>query len=411
VKWSEIDTKIKIAIAAAVAFMMSFCIWKLRHGQARRNQQTPNIEALESEVARLGLTVAPDGILRQLSDSAPRELEWRSSEAMQATFNGVRLVNALAVPEVTVVHARFRLKGSLAALVDEWRSIASTLKVPVHVASAELEFEDRLLSRVKLRGVSLSAIESGYRVIAQELTLGSKHWNDLMFTIEKPKSAVLMHWGGMEPGSRPIELRFISTPGVATEWILEIPSQPLGSIAMRGIKTLPCTRATGTLSIVVPDNPQLKMRGRFQSVADDCQGPNWLESSALFGGSVAVAFGVEPEDDHRSWSLRSVEFTSAMFELKGKGKLLLDGEPELSWDVSGSRTCAQLEAHLPPSRYLDQVKSFMITARSGALARAAEKAAVTLNMRGKVSGSSALERTVSWHMSGNCGIKNEDDPK
>jgi hypothetical protein len=351
----------------------------------------------------MGLTLLPADALATLSETTRHDFKVRTKQGMLVALRGVgHSRSSGGKPNIAVEQAQFTLNGSLSELFDEWRSIVKNSNLPVEIARVDVEYADRLWSHVTLTDVSLTAVESGYAVRAEELSIGPKHWTGVMFTVEKPKTVVLFHFAGVKPGGRPFELRYVPTPGVATEWILEIPSQPLSALEIPGISTLSCARATGVLSLVVPENAQLKMRGRLQSVADDCEGPSWPDSSALFGGSVSMALSVVPEEDHSAWDLPSVEFTSSMFELRGKGRLVLKEEPELTWDVSGSRSCTQLEANLSPSRYLNQVKAFMSAAKG---AGAAKRAQVTLSMRAKVRGSATLERNLTWHLSGNCGIE------
>lgn len=399
-----------VLIATILVAIGSWMLIRSHPNASRQSRTTSNEQTLDLQItaSRLGLTAQPVDALSRLNETAPLDLELRSKLGLLATLNGVRLSRTKGGSHsVSVTHARFAVTGSLSSLFDEWRSLVNGLNVPIAIARADIVFEDRLWSRVFMHDVSLKSLDSGYVVHAKGLELGPKHWDEVTLMIEKRNTVMLIHWGGTASGSRPYELRCVPTPGVATEWILDIPSQSLKSLAVPGIETVPCARANGILSLVVPDNPQLKMRGRFQSVADDCAGPNWPESSALFGGSIAVAFGVEPQDDHSSWELGSVEFTSAMFDLKGKGRLVLSGEPELTWNISGSRTCAQLEANLPPSRYLEQVKAFLAASPKSSASRQAQ---VTLNMRGKVRASAILEPNLLWHLSGNCGIPDAHQP-
>ena len=393
--------KIAIAFGAVVTLAVSFSVYSRSRHEVALRQSTPSTRAFEFEntVMRLGLTVIPADALAKLDETHRHDFEVRTRQGMLVALHGV-VRSSGGQRGIAAEQAQFTLKGSLSESFDEWRSIVQSSNLPVEIARADVEYADRLLSRVSLKDVRLTAVESGYAVRAEEFRVGPKHWHDVTFTVEKPKTVVLFHFAGVKTGGRPFELRYVPTPGVATEWILEIPSQPLSVLDVPGMSTLPCARATGVLSLVVPENAQLKIRGRLQSVADDCQGPNWPDSSALFGGSISMALSVVPEEDHRAWDLPSVEFTSSMFELRGKGRLVLKEEPELTWDVTGSRSCTQLEANLSPSRYLNQVKAFMSAAKG-----AAKRAQVTLSMRAKVRGSATLERNLTWHLSGNCGIE------
>ena len=396
--------KTAIVFGAVVTLAVSFLVYSRSRHEVALRQLTPSASAFDFEntVMRMGLTVVPADALAKLDETHRYDFEVRTRQGMLVALHGVVVRSSGGQRGILVERAQFTLKGSLSEAFDEWRFIVQSSSLPVEIARADVEYADRLLSRVSLKDVKLTAVESGYAVRAEEFRVGPKHWHDVTFTVEKPKTVVLFHFAGVKTGGRPFELRYVPTPGVATEWILEIPSQPLRVLDFPGISTLPCARATGVLSLVVPENAQLKMRGRLQSVADDCQGPNWPESSALFGGSIAVALSVVPDEDHSVWNLPSVEFTSSMFELRGKGRFVLQEEPELTWTATGSRSCAQLLANLSPSRYLNQVKAF-INAKKGA--DAAERAQVTLSMQAKVRGSATLDRNLTWHLSGNCGIE------
>jgi len=393
----------KVAVALVVMVMVTAVMaW---------NQCRKSSVDLQHESKRLGLTLHPGSVSHFIGQSVFHGLRFESAHGIVGDFGLVRLVHPIfGARRLVFKNGSVALKGPLSTLFDEWQALARASTLPMSFTQTNVVFEDRFLSRVHLKAVSVVPIESGYAVEAEELRLGDARWEHVSFSITKPKTAVVIRWGSTEPAAKPYEARFIPTPGVASEWVVDVPSQPLGGLGIPGFKTLPCERVTGVLSIVVPENPQLKMRGRLQSVADGCKGIDGEDSNPLFGGTVAVAFSVAPQDDHRSWDLRSVEFTSAMFELKGRGALVFDAEPKLSLQVEGSRSCNQLQTHLAPSKYLDQVKRYLALGNANrAQAQAKERELVTLTLSAKVHGLDAMQREVKWHIDGNCGISSADE--
>ena len=304
------------------------------------------------------------------------------------------------------------IRGSLTELFEElgkerkWRDLAITFN---HV---NVDYEDRLFGRVALKDVIVKRSGSGYLLRAGELSLGSKRWQAVTLSIEKPKVALTIGIGEQVASTAQIQLRYMPTRGIASEWVLDIVSQRLAPLIRRiGVDpgtTFDASRIVGSISIIVPDDPQRKLRGTLALLVDGFIKPHWPDATALIGETGSLGARIEPAADRSSWALTHVEATLPLFSLTGTGKITFGDCSRLAIDVSGARNCAQLRAHMPPSKYLEQVESHLETNSAKSLAKdsgdlALESAELRLQL--DLDDFSQGRRNIAWHLTPGCGLK------
>ena len=366
---------------------------------------------LQQRAAQAGVVLDFGTVERGWFSATARQARLRIGDGISISAESLRCTAPLFGEEAVVfdgVHFTFR--GSPTTLFQELTNISQWQGLRVDFNHVSADFECRPFGRITLKDVSVERSGSGYRVRAGELSLGPKRWPSVTLSIEKPKTALTIGIG--EQVSAPLGVRYIPTPGVASEWVFDIASQPLALLSKRlgidpGVQ-FDASRIVGNISTIVPDDPQRKIRGNLAVLVDGCPRPSWPDSMALIGATGSLAARIEPAADRSSWALPHVEVTLPLFSLTGTGKITFGEHSRFAIDVSGMRDCAQLRAHLPPSSYLELVKSHIETNSANRAVGpsrdpAAESAELRLQM--DLDDSPLGRRNVAWHLSSGCGLK------
>jgi len=381
-------------------------LWKL---STRRKP----LVLLQQRAAQAGVVLDFGTVERGWFSATARQARLRISDGISISAESLRCTAPL-FREAAVVFdgVHFTFRGSPTKLFEELSNISQWQGLRVYFNHVSVDYECRPFGRITLKDVIVERTGSGYRLRAGELSLGPKRWQAVTLSIEKPKTVLTIGIGGQVANSARIDLRYIPTPGVASEWVLDIASQPLAPlIESFGIDPgakFDTSRIVGNVSMIVPDDPQRKTRGNLALLVDGCPKPSWSDSTALIGATGSLAARIEPAADRSSWDLPDVEVTLPLFSLTGTGKITFGEHSRLTIDVSGTRNCAQLRAHLPPSSYLELVKSNIETShanRAAGLSGDLAAASVELRLQMVLDDSPLGKHNVAWHLSSGCGLK------
>jgi hypothetical protein len=316
-----------------------------------------------------------------------------------------RIIAGLLIGVAALVVGAWKLKTSRELLARRQHRAAQSSAASVH-------YEDRLFGRVMLKDVTVDRSRSGYLVHAGEVSIGPKRWRAVTLSTDRPKAALTIGIGEQVASSAQIKLRYVPTSGIASEWFLDLASQPLAPLIRRiGLDpgmAFNASRMLGSISLIVPNDPELNIRGTLSLLVDGCPKPTWPESKALIGETCSLWARIEPAADRSVWELPNVEVTLPLFTLSGTGRITLGEHPRFSIDVSGVRNCAQLRAHLPPSNYLELVKSHVEVSAANAAGKrppdpAAESAELRIQM--DLDDSPQGRRNVAWHLAPGCGLE------
>jgi hypothetical protein len=321
----------------------------------------------------------------------------------------------LVVPSSLLGHARLSTEslrltftGEPSAVFDALQSTQWSWVAPRSVA---LEYAHPLLGRVVLEGATSSANGARRDLHADSVRIGTTTWHDVSLAVQRRNRLLELGVGsGPIPEAR-IHFGYFPPSRGASQWTLTIVHQPARSFGQQlgwdpGVAFEP-SFIGGTVALVVPERPGLEPRGSIQAVIDNWPKPEWPDADALFGSTASFFARVEPAADRRVWNLPEVDLSQALFSLKGTGRLTFGSPPSLLFDLSGARSCAQLESNLPASSYADQVKRYLATCPPGTAPSACDarrREQVTVRVQLAAVDLAKSVHRVAWHLEAGCGL-------
>lgn len=334
---------------------------------------------------------------------------------------GVRItVGALTIPvaivgdrELRAQSIHVRLTGEPSTLFDGLPALKLLIEkaTAVRLADVSVEYEHRFFGRVALEGVTLESQQGLEVVRAAQVQLDAAKWQNVTLAVRRRNRLIEVGLGDTSVQDAKAVLGYFESSRGASQWALTVSHQSARRFGQNiGWDPGPAFDATtigGSLTFVVPDDPALKIRGSLQAAFDLWPKPAWPEIDAVMGNTTSVFARLEPSNDLRHWALAKVSLSQSLYTLEGAGRLNLDDHPTLLFDVSGARNCAQLQAHLPPSIYLENVKRYLEPSHAGAaVATGDSKSLEEVTIRLQLSATNPKNSTdhMGWHLSPGCGM-------
>ncbi len=407
---SHLFKRTAIACGSIALLVGTLAAWRVRE----RRELLSN---LQRRIAAQGASLHVETTLSLFGDSVRSARLELGSEVSIATDRATIRQSPFAAAEVAVDNAQFALRGSPATLWDQWTKTNAWRDLPVTFTNSRVDYEDASVGHLSLAGTRLEHRAEELVVRATQLAFNGQHWNDVTLAISHPKTVVRIGLGEAAPTAPQLEVRYVPSLGKAAEWMLNVPSQPLGSLLGRlgaGVATpADSSRVAGTLSAIVFDDATTPSRANVALVVDNWFVPAWPQASALTGKSGSIGARLSPSGDGRSWKLTRVEVGAAIFSLTGTGTLTLGEPSRLSFEVNGARSCAQLAAHLPVSTYREKAMSFLERAKqaTGAASReppdavmTAEEQTVRLRLSVELTMGVRGHSNFTWHLTAGCGL-------
>ncbi|HEY5961234.1 MAG TPA: hypothetical protein VIV60_31975 [Polyangiaceae bacterium] len=324
----------------------------------------------------------------------------------------------LSAASILADGAHFELRGTPVALWDRWIQTESWQRLPITFANSSADYRGPSIGHVALMGAELTRDAVGYRLVASQLSFNGKRWDDVSLLIGRPNAIVKVDLVDQNRPGTPFELRYFPTQGKAAEWMLAVPSQPLAALLARlgaGAASTPAaSRVAGSLSVFIFDDPKTLARANLQLVIDNWFMPAWPDAAALTGRSGSIGMRLEPTQESRLWRVTRVEVAAATFALTGTGTLALGEPTRLSFSARGTRTCAQLAAHLPASTYRQRVARYLEQASPPSkgnepgraiAANADQTPTVELSLTSDVTMGIGGHSSFVWHLGAGCGLE------
>lgn len=403
IRQSQLLRKVAIAGSAIALLACGLLGWRVRE----RNEFRKLLQArATARGASLHFGEAHDSMFGESIKRARFDLGSEVSITLERATLRQRL---LAAPVLAVDSAHIVLNGSPAALWNRWATTAAWRDVPITFAQSTVEYRDPSVGHVSLANAKFERRGEELLVTASRLTFNGQPWNDVTLAIAQPKTTVRIGIGEATQPASQVELRYVPSQSNAAEWMLNIPSQSLGSLLERlGAGKAPQTdrsRVAGTLTAVVFDDATKPTRANLQLIIDHWFVPAWPEATAFTGRSGSIGAHLEPGPDANTWMLTRVEASAAIFSLKGKGTLTVGDPSRFTFVASGTRNCAQLAAHLPTSVYREQVRAYLERAKhSPTTPTNPEEQTVELRLSAELSLGTNGQKKFVWHLSAACGL-------
>lgn len=399
-RWAVLGALVLLALAGGVAW---------RGYQLDALMRTLGVDASDAG-APLTVTSQRVGLLEVTAERARLEL----GPGIVVEASGVRVVRPLlSRPFAVVDHATLTVRGPPADAWERWAAVSSRSNRPVAIRHLTLKYDDSAAPAVTLAGVVREHVGEDERLRSADLRVGQKTWSGASLKLGKRAGGLQLELGEAAVPEQQVALKHVPSDGAA-EWLLNIPYQPLAPLlpALGVGRSVADGRAkaTGVLSIVVPDDAQRKIFGNLRLVVDDWAQPPWPEASALVGKSGSFAARLQYTGDGHTWTLPRVDVSAALFTLSGTGTLTWGEQLALTADLKGSRTCSELGAHLAPSSYRERVHAYLAervpsvapfdSSRASSRSQARAELRLRVTMRSGHDGQLQLD----WHLTPACGL-------
>jgi hypothetical protein len=373
---------------------------------------------LQAQLTKLEAKVTVSASTKSLFASTYKDLRVDfGTEVSVVTRQAQARRTFFAPPSVYLEEATYILRGKPDALWRQWLGMTRLGELPIHIDNASVDYQDRAIGNVALTNATFQQQNESLRVRATQLTFNGKRFSDVSLAVSRPQTVVSI---GLGNGTA--ELSYVPRAEYAAEWMLSIPSQPLYPL-LEKLGSKPTTvndtaRITGTASVIVFDDASKPLRGSMRLVIDNWFVPPWPEARAITGNTGAIGIHMESTGDGSTWKLSRVETNAAVFSLVGTG-ILSFGEPSrLSFTVSGTRNCAQLAEHLPPSTYRETVKTYLERDKSfrdkvpdtttNNAPTAIENRTVELRLNVDMTIGTGGQTRFLWHVAEGCGLRELD---
>jgi len=273
----------------------------------------------------------------------------------------------------------------------------------VSIRRLSVRYEDGSLPAIDLAGVVRKSVAGAELLQTAQLKIGQKSWSDVPFTIRRHAAVLEVELGKAPSPEQQVTLKHVISDGTGSEWVLNVPYQavvpllgPLGLAASTGSGG---AKATGVVSIIVPEAAERRPFGNLRFVVDDWPQPAWPEVSSLVGRSGSFGIGLLYRGDGRTWTLPRIEVSAGLFTLSGTGVMTWSERLELAAELRGSRSCDELATHLPASSYRDRVRAYVAQRPAS---RGSERAELGLRLRMSAGADGKL--TMDFRLAPACGL-------
>lgn len=382
----------------------------------RSLSRRPSSAQLQQQAARLGLELHPVGKAQDglFATTLPRaSLRFGGIDGLSATLDDLVVRQyPFGSPALSIGRIHFAFEGEPSELWQRLNSLLASGLPTVSLGEVTAEYHHRLLGRLLGEGLTVSHQDDAIVVHARRINLGTRTWDEAVFSAHLRNQLLEVGLGAPSIKEAPLQLGyFASTRGVA-QWTLTVKHQPAGALVRQlGLalgSALDSTAVGGSATLIVPDDTAQPTRGSVQFALDHWPKPDWPDAALLLGNTASFIARIAPSADFSTWDLLDAEGSLSIFSMQGTGRIQLGARPSVALDVQGRRRCAQLEAHLPPSGYSDQVKHYLLPS---AMASANSSAATTDRRREEVllrlqlaSGSTEQPLQVAWKLTPGCGL-------
>lgn len=330
-------------------------------------------------------------------------LELEPGVAVEAV--GVRIVRPLfSKPYVSVDSARLTLGGVPTLAWERWTRAAAWSKAPVSIRRLSVRYEDRSLPAIDFSGVVRKPRAGAELLQSAQLKIAQKSWSDVPFTIRRRGAVLEFELVKAPSPAQQVTVKHVMSDGTGSEWVLNVPYQSvaplLGPLGLTSSMPSGGAKATGVVSIIVPEAAERRPFGNLRFVVDDWPQPAWPEVSSLVGRSGSFGVSLLYTGDGRTWTLPRIEVSAGLFTLAGAGALTWSERLELAAELRGSRSCDELANHLPASSYRDRVRAYVAERPA---ARGSERAELGLSL--SMNAGAERKLTMVFRLAPACGLK------
>jgi hypothetical protein len=370
-------------------------------------------EKLRQQALQQGFSVEFGPVQRGLFATTLRNVKLSSNNAtgVNATIDVAIVRGALiSAPRLAIEHIHFSLNGEPMALYEQCRSI-SWNGMQVTWRELSVEYAHKVFGNLLLEDLQLDPRDDSTIVRAKRVNVGAARWQDVAFSVHRRNEMLEVGLGDGSVKTALVQLGYFPSTRGASQWTLTATHQPARALGQQlGWDPGPefdASFAVGSLSFIVPDDPTRRIRGSMQLTFDGWPKPGWADADALLGSTMSLLARIEPEQNMRRWNLPHVEASLSLFSLTGTGRIEFGDRPSVALDLTGTRNCAQMNAHLAASSYLNRVKTFLeqepaTKATAHRAFRLVELVPLRLQLFAEASASG--RRNVAWHLEPGCGL-------
>jgi hypothetical protein len=364
--------------------------------QLQRNLAKRGVKATIGQIHHGPLTTT----LSNVSFSFPR------APKATATAEYIEVVGSwLHRPTFHVPKLTFNLEGAPTELLPSLLSYLDYRTPLFKVDVLNAEYQHRALGKLRFSNLRLERAYDGLVIRANQVARETKIWNSVALFAHSRNQMVEIALDNTSINDSKTQIGYYPERGNVEQWMLVFRHQPTRNFVQKlGYALGPNfedSRIGGSLTLVVPTDPNLPIRGNVQLVLDRWPKPQWQEASRLLGNTVSFFARIEPSPDNSHWDLLDADVRLALFTLHGTGRLKFAPFLSVTLDVQGERRCAQLEANLPPSSYATQVTQYLARAESNRKRRAEE---TSLRFQLATNGVDITSSLVAWRLTAGCGI-------
>lgn len=376
--------------------------WQLHQARVLRS-------ALEGELAALGCSAKFEGENGDSHAASHRQSVTVScGSEVRAELRVVGWVTPLwGTPHLRIGQLRLTLRGSPIAHFERWKKFRQddNGRGSLEILDAIVVLSEPLLGEVILEHVSTEMKGAELLASCRLLSWPGHHYRDVEVTLSRPKSALKLKMKSRSSPATDPQLAIVPLAKGLEEWQLNLPSQPFCPLLSRfggncgtafsGMRVSGVAKAT--------ESPELGLPARLdaQLILDHWPVPDWPEGVTLVGTSGALGLRLLKPNESGSWESARVEVTTGIFELVGLGHRENSVPPRFFFEATGHRSCAELQALLPPSEARNLVAAYISEPLAPPI-RKAERVTLTLEV-GFLDAPGETPR-LSWTSSGGCGL-------
>jgi hypothetical protein len=381
----------------ALALLAGWAFWRARALDALLRTLRIGSEAGGAAAKLVGLR---RGLTEVTAERAELELE----PGVRVEAAGVRIVRPLfSKPSVSVDAARVTLGGAPMVAWERWARASAWSEAPVSIRRLTVRHEDGGLPAIDFSDVVRTPQAGAELLQSARLTIGQKSWSDVAFAMRRRGAVLEFTLGKAPPPEQRVTIKHVMSDGAASEWMLNVPYQPVVPL-LAPLGVAPSTasggaKATGVVSIIVPEAAERRPFGNLRVVVDDWPQPSWPEVSSLVGRSGSFGVSLLYRGDGRTWTLPRIEVSTGLFTLSGTGSMTWSEPLELAAELRGSRSCDELGTHLPSSSYRDRVRAYVAQRPAS---RGSERAELALSLSMNAGADGKL--TMVFRLAPGCGL-------
>jgi hypothetical protein len=380
----------------------------------RYRAQRQLLERLTAQASKRGIHVELGVVTCGVFSSTLQQvkLSFNRAPGVSVVVNDlVASAGFFGVPRVRIDRLVVSLTGAPSTLYSNLVELPSWDGVDWATRHVRVEYLHRIFGRLQLDEVKIEKRGTRALVSAESARIGEVGWKSIQCSVARRNEMIELGVGDGPIQNSPIQVGYFPSSRGASQWSVTVNHQSARTLSSRVGWDLgaefDAASVVGSLSFIVPDDPSLATRGSVQLAIDGFPKPKWPDAELLLGNTISFTSRIEPSLDMSLWDLPQVDVGTSLYSMVGVARVHFGKTPRFAADVSGALNCAQLNAHLPPSVYLNGTRRYL--ARVDGVPTASTRAkphAEEARLRLQLSATVADEgpRHVAWHLNEACGL-------